>query len=112
MDKDKMLFKEEMSRCGMICTSCAQYGVRCAGCIPTLGKTFFITYFDVPICPIYVCSVGKNIPHCGHCEKMPCKRYDVNNPLLTDAENENLQQEIVQRVKEAARQEKEEGELT
>lgn len=97
------LHSEEMTRCGMVCTACAQYGVRCNGCEATHGKTFFITYFDVPICPIYVCSIGKNLPHCGHCEKMPCKRFDEDNPLLTDEENANLQQEIVTRAKKAAK---------
>ena len=105
MGMEDLLHQEEMSRCGMICTACAQYDVRCNGCEATYGKTFFITYFDVPICPIYVCSIGKNLPHCGYCEKMPCKKFDEDNPLLTDEENKNLQQEIVARAKNAAKHE-------
>lgn len=45
------------SRCGLLCSEC-QYReiMKCEGC------------------PIKSCVEGKNLEHCGQCQRFPCKR--------------------------------------
>lgn len=58
------------SRCGLLCSECKYREImKCEGCLkirkPYWGRS----------CPIKTCVEGKNLTHCGQCQRFPdCKK--------------------------------------
>ena len=61
---------KELSTCGLDCAACNFYLERtCGGCrvVAPEGKCVWGGR-----CDLYDCVAGKNLDHCGACEKFPC----------------------------------------
>ncbi len=83
--------KQLIGRCGTYCGVCEwKDSTGCPGCQACQGKPFWGT------CSVAVCSVEKEIKHCGHCIEVPCDRlnaafntpgYEDNGERLTNLKN-------------------------
>ncbi len=62
-----------LTACGLICNDCEYFkgekNPQCSGCTSIKGKPFWGT------CPIYTCSLEKNVTHCGKCTNFPCDKF-------------------------------------
>jgi hypothetical protein len=57
------------ARCGIYCGECPyREETGCPGCLECAGSMFWGT------CPIAVCSIGRNLSHCGECPEFPCEQ--------------------------------------
>ena len=62
---------KNLSTCGLDCTACNFYLENtCSGCrtVAPEGKCVWGGR-----CDLYDCVAGKNLTHCGQCEKFPCE---------------------------------------
>ena len=57
------------SPCGLYCGECLYYEKECRGCVPSGGQPSWGK------CPIYACTVDKDVEHCGECAEFPCGRF-------------------------------------
>lgn len=81
--------ENSISCCGAECAECRFYPGECAGCATIQGKVFWTEYTGDSLCRIYECCVlAKEFAHCGLCAELPCERYGLKDPTLSDAENE------------------------
>ena len=79
---------QEMSCCGTLCSQCEYYPEACAGCTSIQGKVFWLEYTWGDICPIYeCCAQQRQLMHCGHCNKLPCKLYHLEDPNKSPEQN-------------------------
>lgn len=54
------------SPCGLYCGECLYYEKECRGCVPSGGQPSWGR------CPVYACTVDKDVEHCGECADFPC----------------------------------------
>ncbi len=53
--------------CGLHCSTCTfKDSTGCGGCIETGGQPFHGE------CPVALCCIEKQVPHCGACDGFPC----------------------------------------
>lgn len=75
--------------CGMVCSDCEYYPADCRGCREIKGKVFWLEYTEEEICDIYDCCQNqKKYVHCGHCDELPCRRFEHDDPTKTSEGNE------------------------
>lgn len=59
--------KNLIGKCGTYCGDCKWVeSTGCKGCQANAGKPFW------GICKVAVCSIEKNVHHCGSCNEVPC----------------------------------------
>ena len=88
-DKEKMPMEKKISCCGTVCSDCEYYPADWQRCGEIKGKVFWLEYTGESCCDIYeFCINQKKYEHCGQCEKLPCSRYDREDPTKTKEENE------------------------
>jgi hypothetical protein len=71
--------------CGRLCSSETCEGKRqglCEGCVEAKGAPIGCVksehpskYKSIEICPIWKCTSGKKLEHCGECKEFPCKIF-------------------------------------
>jgi len=86
--------------CAIMCHECNKHeelkNNPCKGCNAAEGKIFWTKYFNMDVCPIYVCVKEKKIAHCGKCEELPCKIWtEMKDPSMSD---EIFEQSINDRI--------------
>lgn len=91
---------QNMSCCGVVCSQCEYYPAQCAGCEAVQGKVFWTRYIGRTVCEKYDCCVNqKKLAHCGMCVELPCRRYELNDPNLSEEENERIRAENIKLLK-------------
>lgn len=80
---------ENISVCGLDCSSCPEFGKQCEGCKKISGKVFWTTHFGLEKCPMHKCCTDVHgLEHCGLCEKLPCQTYfDMRDPAYSEDEH-------------------------
>ncbi len=80
------LYNEQISVCGMDCSSCYCFGKMCSGCNMCEGKVFHAA--EGKACPIYDCVKNKRcVQNCGECSRVPCRIWlDTRDPKFSDEE--------------------------
>ena len=77
--------KKAFFPCGAYCERCGLYKTKCAGCIETNGKPFYIE--KGKSCPVLKCATEHKVEHCGECEEFPCNEfldwYDPKRGIVT-----------------------------
>lgn len=77
-----------ISCCGVRCNQCEYHPLDCPGCSQAQGRVFWLTYTGESVCAIYHCCVGeRGLSHCGHCQALPCPRYEGEDPTKSHEEN-------------------------
>lgn len=57
--------------CGLECEKCSyREPNNCPGCVAAQGKMYWGE------CPVAVCCRDKELAHCAHCTKFPCKSLE------------------------------------
>lgn len=80
----------QISVCGVDCSSAPCFGEMCAGCNAVEGKTFWAKdHLPTGVCTIYDCvKVQKGYNNCGECADLPCDIYfALKDPSMTEEEH-------------------------
>ena len=83
--------------CGTSCASdCPSFPQTCGGCRKIEGVVYWLPYTGDDCCPIYQCCVReRHAVHCGGCEDLPCRHWQLRDPTVSDELAEsNLQRRL------------------
>lgn len=74
----------------MECAACEHFPETCQGCEAEQGRPFWCEHYNNgEVCKRYVCCTQeKGLAHCGQCDQLPCRLYNVFDKRKAKAENE------------------------